>query len=39
MTLEMEHTQILKLQILQIKSGDKSENIYKLVWMREELTD
>ena len=34
MTLEMEHSQILELQTLQIEPNDKSDNLCKLVWMR-----
>ena len=36
MTLGMEHSQILELQTLQIEPSDKSDNLYKLVWMRVE---
>ena len=35
----MEHSQILELQTLQIEPSDKSDNLYKLVWMRVEPID
>ena len=34
MALGMEHSQILRLQTLHIEPRDKSDNLYKLVWMR-----
>ena len=34
MTLGMKHSQILELQALHIEPSDKSDNLYKLVWMR-----
>ena len=39
MTLGMEHSQILELQTLKIEPTDKSDNLYKLVWIRVEPTD
>ena len=34
MTLGKKYSQFLKLQTLQIEPSDKSDNLYKLVWMR-----
>ena len=34
MTLGMKYSQILELQTFQIEPSDKSDNLYKLVWMK-----
>ena len=39
MTLGMEHTQIFLMQTFQAEPSNKSDNLYKLVWMRVEPID